>query len=56
MSAIDWEAIKAQAKEVGECWDMVDHGAFASAAFFAKVVKLAELCGMRVVPAGKRGR
>lgn len=53
---IDYEAIKAQAKNIGECWDMVDHGAMAGAFFQEKVIKLAELCGLKVVPVGKKSR
>lgn len=49
---VDWEAIKAQAKKVGENWDLVDQGGFATARFQELVMELARLCGLCAKPAG----
>jgi hypothetical protein len=52
VSAIDSAAIKAQARKVGDNWDLIDQGAFAGAAFQEMVMELARLCHLCAKPVG----
>lgn len=47
---LDWEAIKEQARKVGQAAGWIDEGAFATAAFGEQVRKLVGLCGWEVRP------